>query len=133
LFNGRALAALRNGISAVRKRVASEGEQLTVAVFTGMIRDNHGKFVSSITTTDTSHNYQTGQYSLPVVVTDVSADTIVTTSLATYGPWLEGSGSRNETTRFKGYHGFRLAGQALNASATAIANEEIKPYVERMQ
>lgn len=26
-----------------------------------------------------------------------------------YGPWLEGVGSRNHTTRFKGYHAFRKA------------------------
>lgn len=31
-----------------------------------------------------------------------------------YGPWLEGVGSRNRTTRFKGYHAFRLASQALD-------------------
>lgn len=30
-----------------------------------------------------------------------------------YGPWLEGVGSRNQTTRFKGYHAFRKAAQAL--------------------
>lgn len=30
-----------------------------------------------------------------------------------YGPWLEGVGSRNATTRFKGYHAFREASRAL--------------------
>lgn len=30
-----------------------------------------------------------------------------------YGPWLEGVGSRNNTTRFKGYHAFRKAAQML--------------------
>ena len=30
-----------------------------------------------------------------------------------YGPWLEGVGSRNNTTRFKGYHAFRNAAMAL--------------------
>lgn len=30
-----------------------------------------------------------------------------------YGPWLEGVGSRNQTTRFKGYHAFRNASRAL--------------------
>lgn len=30
-----------------------------------------------------------------------------------YGPWLEGIGSRNSTTRFKGYHAFRNAAAAL--------------------
>jgi hypothetical protein len=28
-----------------------------------------------------------------------------------YGPWLEGTGSRNRTTRFKGYASFRRATQ----------------------
>lgn len=31
-----------------------------------------------------------------------------------YGPWLEGVGSRNNTTRFKGYHAFRKAASALD-------------------
>jgi hypothetical protein len=31
-----------------------------------------------------------------------------------YGPWLEGVGSRNNTTRFKGYHAFRKAANALD-------------------
>lgn len=30
-----------------------------------------------------------------------------------YGPWLEGVGSRNNTTRFKGYHAFRTAAMKL--------------------
>lgn len=30
-----------------------------------------------------------------------------------YGPWLEGVGSRNNTTRFRGYHAFRKAANAL--------------------
>lgn len=30
-----------------------------------------------------------------------------------YGPWLEGVGSRNTITRFKGYHSFRNAAIAL--------------------
>lgn len=30
-----------------------------------------------------------------------------------YGPWLEGVGSRNATTRFKGYRAFRKAAGAL--------------------
>lgn len=33
---------------------------------------------------------------------------------AVYGPWLEGVGSRNQTTRFKGYWAFRKATAALD-------------------
>ena len=32
-----------------------------------------------------------------------------------YGPWLEGTGSRNRTTRFKGYASFRKATQKIQA------------------
>lgn len=32
-----------------------------------------------------------------------------------YGPWLEGTSSRNQTTRFKGYASFRKAAQELDA------------------
>lgn len=39
-----------------------------------------------------------------------------------YGPWLEGVGSRNATTRFKGYHAFRLAAQALDARIAAMGD-----------
>lgn len=39
-----------------------------------------------------------------------------------YGPWLEGVGSRNNTTRFKGYHAFRKASQALDQYIEEIGN-----------
>jgi hypothetical protein len=37
-----------------------------------------------------------------------------------YGPWLEGVGSRNAATRFKGYHAFRKAATALEARIEAM-------------
>ena len=37
-----------------------------------------------------------------------------------YGPWLEGVGSRNATTRFKGYHALRAAAQQLEAQAPQV-------------
>lgn len=106
-----------------------------MAVFAGQIRQNHGRFLASITTTDRSRDYTTRSrrhtYTLPVVV-DSSAETVVTTDLATYGPWLEGTGSRNETTRFKGYHGFRRAGQELDRIAGRTADEAISAHVRGM-
>lgn len=35
-----------------------------------------------------------------------------------YGHWLEGTGSRNRTTRFKGYKAFRLVTQSLQNDKT---------------
>ncbi|MFI6304275.1 hypothetical protein ACIBCH_20585 [Amycolatopsis thailandensis] len=44
-----------------------------------------------------------------------------------YGPWLEGTGSRNQTTRFKGYASFRRAAQELEGQAGGI----LVPIVDR--
>lgn len=38
-----------------------------------------------------------------------------------YGPWLEGVGSRNATTRFKGYHAFRIVQGMLEQRYERIA------------
>jgi hypothetical protein len=51
-----------------------------------------------------------------------------------YGPWLEGTGSRNATTRFKGYHTFRIICAELNAGrAKAVAERVLRRYLGRMQ
>lgn len=39
-----------------------------------------------------------------------------------YGPWLEGVGSRNNTTRFKGYHAFRKAAIALDSRISGMGD-----------
>lgn len=44
-----------------------------------------------------------------------------------YGPWLEGTGSRNATTRFKGYASFRRAAQELEGQVDGI----LVPVVDR--
>jgi hypothetical protein len=43
-------------------------------------------------------------------------------------PWIEGIGSRNRTTRFKGYHTFRMTGQTLRRQLPQI----IAPHVRSM-
>jgi hypothetical protein len=102
----------------------------------GRIRHSTGTFEHSITTTRTSRTYSTHSghktYTLPVVVDDMATDIAVTTDLASYGPWLEGTGSRNDTTRFKGYHGFRIATQELVKTAGTTADSVFKPYGMRM-
>lgn len=130
IFDGRAEIAIRQGAEAARKAVAAEGERLARAAFSAMIRVNHGRFLNSVTTTDRTRTFTTDGYSMTVVA-DLDED-IVTTDLASYGPWLEGTGSRNETTRFRGYHGFRMAAQELDGRAQEIADSAIRPYAERM-
>jgi hypothetical protein len=135
LFDGRAAAALAEGVRAVRDDLAAEGEKLTRAAFAASVKRPTGRFDRSVTTTRTSRTYSSHSgrksYTMPVVVDSPSTDTVVTSDLATYGPWLEGTGSRNVTTRFKGYHGFRRAAQQLERAAAARATAKLRTYVAR--
>lgn len=49
-----------------------------------------------------------------------------------YGPWLEGTGSRNRTTRFKGYFTFRYVGQLVQRNADRIAERVLRPILARL-
>lgn len=49
-----------------------------------------------------------------------------------YGPWLEGVGSRNKTTRFKGYATYRRMFQQIDRRAGVIANYTIREYLPGM-
>ncbi len=50
---------------------------------------------------------------------------------AVYGPWLEGVGSRNETTRFKGYWAFRKATSALDHKIEEIGDRLFRSRYHR--
>jgi hypothetical protein len=134
LFDGRAEAALQRALLHIRHDVAAEGQRLAGAAFTTSIRANRGRFVSKFTDTDTTRVYTTVSghkaYTMPVIVGQ--DETVVTNQTATYGPWLEGTGSRNHTTRFKGYNGMRRAAQALDQVAGAVADDAIRPYIKEM-
>lgn len=49
-----------------------------------------------------------------------------------YGPWLEGTGSRNKTTRFKGYKTFRIVKQDLDKDADMLAQPLVDDFVRGM-
>lgn len=47
-----------------------------------------------------------------------------------YGPWLEGTGSRNATTRFKGYASARRATQELERGAVHLVEHVVRQHLE---
>jgi len=49
-----------------------------------------------------------------------------------YGYWLEGIGSRNKTTRFKGYRTYRFMVGKIEARASVIAQGVVVTYMGRM-
>lgn len=81
-------------------------------------------------------NFQnpTGAYESRTVVTQRGHNTKVITDQGTvYGPWLEGTSSRNQTTRFKGYSDFRKAAQQLDREATGIAQGVVNRRIGQLQ
>jgi hypothetical protein len=46
-----------------------------------------------------------------------------------YGPWLEGIGRRNRTTRFRGYHAFALAEASTRNQMDAVTSRIVGRYV----
>jgi hypothetical protein len=125
---------LADGLLAARHAVADKGIELTVAAFDEHIRVNNGRHTASITVTDESRSYtsSSGHRSYTLDVDVPQKTSVVTTSNATYGPWLEGVGSRNATTRFKGYWGFRQAASELDGQAQSVAEEALMPYIEKL-
>lgn len=75
----------------------------------------------------------TGNYESHIMIDRSSPDLSVTDSRnVVYGPWLEGTGSRNKTTRFKGYHTFRNARQEVERRKTELARPVIARFVAHM-
>lgn len=51
---------------------------------------------------------------------------VVTDGGVIYGPWLEGTGERNKSTRFKGYFSMRTAAQSLRTSIPVIVEPVVR-------
>lgn len=49
-----------------------------------------------------------------------------------YGPWLEGVGSRNASTRFKGYHAFRIVSSMLERKIREIAEHRLRRTTDEL-
>lgn len=115
-FDGRAHAALDAMCDVIAEEVAAEGRDI--------VRLN----------SDTSFRTQTPYYVTKLRIADAGLHARdVDDSGVIYGPWLEGVGSRNRTTRFKGYAMFRRAVQYLNSGpAQVVANRVARPFVARM-
>lgn len=52
---------------------------------------------------------------------------------AVYGFWLEGIGSRNKTTRFKGYFTYRIIFQELSARAPTIVEGVVRRMIGKLR
>lgn len=114
VFDARRAQIIHRFLENAKQAIAKQGESIVHHRLQGSIRINHGVYESHI---------QTQRQQDDLVVTDGGM---------VYGPWLEGVGSRNRTTRFKGYASFRLATQELERQALGIAEKELRVAVEEL-
>jgi hypothetical protein len=77
--------------------------------------------------------FPTGNYERHVVTDLARTESRVTDSGIIYGHWLEGTGSRNRTTRFKGYFTFRTVTKEIQADAGRIAEDAMAPKLRELQ
>ena len=82
---------------------------------------------------DASIKHPTPYYETQITVERAGTERVVHDRGIVYGPWLEGVGSKNRTTRFKGYHSLRKATQELHGQAQALVEHVLKRYLSRMQ
>lgn len=115
LFDGRAAIEMKQGTKEVERQLAEEGKRI--------VDQNLA----------TSLQNPTGYYQSQIHIASDLGGTVVTDGGVIYGPWLEGVGSRNRTTRFKGYFAFRRALQELSSRAETKAEEVIDPYIRRIE
>lgn len=113
-FDGRADAAAAD---------ASEECERSIAILgASMVRTNLNKVL----------RVQTPFYRLQVEAQPNPPGWKITDQGVIYGPWLEGTGSRNRTTRFKGYATFRRTVQQINARAATIGSGVVARFMDRM-
>ncbi len=116
IFDGRAKLAAHDLASDLSEKVAEDGRRKVAENLHGSIRHPTGYYES--------HVRVEAQSSLVHVVTDGGV---------VYGPWLEGTGSRNSSTRFKGYASFRRALQETEGSVDNTARQILPSHIAKME
>lgn len=117
LANGEAERAVQDWATATVKALGDEGVRMLREFPMNKTGRAHGGFQENL------HVLQKGpQARIPAPMIKG----------VTWGPWLEGTSRRNDSTRFKGYHLFRKTRQELQRKAPEIAEQELAKYLPRM-
>ncbi len=114
LFDGRARAAVDDFLTAAKESIAEQGRQ-DMRASTAVFRNPTGFYRSHIGFQRAGSNFT------------IDDGGII------YGPWLEGTSSRNRTTRFKGYSIWRRTTQRLQGKAVDIAERLLPRFLGRMR
>lgn len=114
LFDGRAAAATEAMTHDIEKELAKDA-----------VTEIHSTLQRVL-------KHPTGYYESRVQASNAGSGVSVSDGGVIYGPWLEGVGSRNATTRFKGYHTFQQVGQDVGQEAEEKANQIALKHMAEM-
>lgn len=114
LFDGEADRRVRRATDDIEHEVADHGAGLVRAKLGTVLKHPTGYYRSHVRDQRTRGRWE------------------VTDGGVIYGPWLEGVGSRNRTTRFKGYATFRRVSQVLDRAAGRIAERVLGRHLRGM-
>lgn len=114
LFDDRAAQQLDRASHEIGRRVATIGASMIRSELHAVLR------------------HETPYYRLQNEAREVPPNWEIWDQGVIYGPWLEGTGSRNRTTRFKGYATYRRMTQRIDARAGVIAEYTIREFLPGM-
>jgi hypothetical protein len=120
LFDGEATAAVKEWLASTRKDLGVQAQAIVKAKAMKMNRSGRG---GSGRAADAVQLVPGAAY---VNVVGVS------TKGEVWWPWLEGTSHRNQSTRFKGYHAFRLARGIVAKRARTTAQAALEEYIAQM-
>lgn len=115
VFDGRAKEAAQRFAEDAAQAIAQQGVDAVRARFRQVLQNPTGRLSSRVTVERAHNGY------------------VVTDGGVVYGPWIEGVGSRNRTSRFKGYRTFRIVGQQFGREAGPTAERMFRQYLGEMQ
>jgi hypothetical protein len=120
-FDGRTGNAINGAVKDMEREVAQWGYNMVHARLRRVLKHPTGYYQSFI------------QTERKVDSTEIN-DGWPTSGTPVYGPWLEGTGSRNfPETRFKGYRTFRLVAQRMNAQVGPKADRILRQRLVGMK
>lgn len=112
---GQAQAAIRAFLDETKAEVARVGVNEVEAHLGSVLKHPTGHYQSQVITN------LAGRFNDRVIY-----DRVV------YGPWLEGTSSRNKTTRFRGYRTFRKVRLMLRKQMIPIAQGNLDRCIQRL-
>lgn len=114
LFDGRAITQLSVFLDEAVDLVAAAAEEAVDRNLAASIR----------------HPSSPPRYQSQINIRHDGLDRVINDNGVIYGPWLEGVGSRNATTRFKGYSSFRRAHQDIEQRVPVIVQPALMHFIE---